>query len=31
MLADQTFFTKDLAQLETEWLGLQEQLEAVAA
>jgi ATP-binding cassette subfamily F protein 3 len=31
LLADQTFFTKDLAQLETEWLGLQEQLEAVAA
>ena len=31
LLADQTFFTKDLAQLETEWLGLQEQLEALAA
>ena len=30
-LADQTFFTKDLAQLEAEWLGLQEQLEALAA
>ena len=31
LLADQTFFTKDLAQLETEWLGLQEQLEGLAA
>jgi ATP-binding cassette subfamily F protein 3 len=31
ILADQAFFTKDLAQLETEWLGLQEQLEALAA
>jgi ATP-binding cassette subfamily F protein 3 len=31
LLADQTFFTKDLAQLEGEWLELQEQLEALAA
>ncbi|MFL6707043.1 MAG: ATP-binding cassette domain-containing protein [Massilia sp.] len=31
LLADQTFFTKDLAQLEGEWLELQEQLEAIAA
>ncbi|HEV7816130.1 MAG TPA: ATP-binding cassette domain-containing protein [Janthinobacterium sp.] len=31
LLADQTFFTKDLAQLEAEWLELQEQLEALAA
>ena len=31
LLADQTFFTKDLAQLEGEWLALQEQLEALAA
>lgn len=30
LLADQTFFTKDLAQLEAEWLDLQEQLEALA-
>ncbi|MEC5164213.1 ATP-binding cassette, subfamily F, member 3 [Janthinobacterium sp. CG_23.3] len=30
LLADQTFFTKDLAQLEAEWLALQEQLEALA-
>jgi ATP-binding cassette subfamily F protein 3 len=30
LLADQAFFTKDLAQLETEWLALQEQLEALA-
>jgi len=29
LLADQTFFTKDLAQLEGEWLELQEQLEAL--
>src|SRR5450830_1442879 len=29
LLADQTFFTKDLAQLEGEWLELQEQLEAI--
>jgi ATP-binding cassette subfamily F protein 3 len=29
LLADQSFFTKDLAQLEEEWLGLQEQLEAI--
>jgi ATP-binding cassette subfamily F protein 3 len=28
-LADQSFFTKDLAQLEGEWLELQEQLEAL--
>jgi ATP-binding cassette subfamily F protein 3 len=31
LLADQTFFTKDLAQLEAEWLELQEQLEGLAA
>jgi ATP-binding cassette, subfamily F, member 3 len=31
LLADQTFFKNDLAQLETEWLGLQEQLDALAA
>jgi ATP-binding cassette subfamily F protein 3 len=31
LLADQAFYTKDLAQLEEEWLGLQEQLEALAA
>jgi ATP-binding cassette subfamily F protein 3 len=31
LLADQSFFTKDLAQLESEWLELQEQLEAIAA
>ncbi len=31
LLADQTFFTKDLAQLEAEWLELQEQLESIAA
>jgi ATP-binding cassette subfamily F protein 3 len=31
LLADQTFFTKDLAQLEAEWLELQEQLEGIAA
>ncbi|RFP18521.1 ATP-binding cassette domain-containing protein [Duganella sp. BJB475] len=30
LLADQTFFTKDLGQLEAEWLELQEQLEALA-
>jgi ATP-binding cassette subfamily F protein 3 len=30
LLADQSFFTKDLAQLEAEWLELQEQLEALA-
>ncbi|MBB3222439.1 ATP-binding cassette domain-containing protein [Pseudoduganella umbonata] len=30
LLADQAFYTKDLAQLEEEWLGLQEQLEALA-
>lgn len=29
LLADQTFFTKDLAQLEAEWLELQEQLESL--
>jgi ATP-binding cassette subfamily F protein 3 len=29
LLADQTFFTKDLGQLEAEWLELQEQLEAL--
>ncbi|MDP3669735.1 MAG: ATP-binding cassette domain-containing protein [Telluria sp.] len=31
LLADQSFFTKDLAQLEAEWLELQEQLEGLAA
>jgi ATP-binding cassette subfamily F protein 3 len=31
LLADQSFFTKDLAQLEGEWLELQEQLEGLAA
>ena len=32
LLADQTFFSKDLAQLEAEWLELQEQLiEGMAA
>jgi ATP-binding cassette, subfamily F, member 3 len=31
LLADQSFFTKDLAQLEAEWLDLQEQLEGLAA
>ena len=31
VLADQTFFSKDLAQLEAEWLELQEQLEGLAA
>ncbi|NML59690.1 ATP-binding cassette domain-containing protein [Massilia sp. RP-1-19] len=31
LLADQSFYTKDLAQLEAEWMELQEQLEAVAA
>jgi ATP-binding cassette subfamily F protein 3 len=31
LLADQTFFSKDLAQLEAEWLELQEQLEGIAA
>ena len=30
LLADQSFFTKDLAQLEAEWLELQEQMEALA-
>jgi len=30
LLADQTFFTKDLAQLEAEWLDLQDQLEKLA-
>jgi ATP-binding cassette subfamily F protein 3 len=29
LLADQAFFTKDLGQLEAEWLDLQEQLEAL--
>ncbi len=29
LLADQSFFTKDLGQLEAEWLELQEQLEAL--
>jgi ATP-binding cassette subfamily F protein 3 len=31
LLTDQAFYTKDLAQLEGEWLELQEQLEALAA
>ena len=31
LLADQSFFSKDLAQLEAEWLELQEQLEGIAA
>jgi ATP-binding cassette subfamily F protein 3 len=31
LLADQTFFSKDLAQLEGEWMELQEQLEGLAA
>jgi ATP-binding cassette subfamily F protein 3 len=31
LMADQAFFTKDLAQLEVEWLELQEQLEGIAA
>jgi ATP-binding cassette subfamily F protein 3 len=30
LLADQSFFSKDLAQLEEEWLDLQGQLEAIA-
>nr|WP_315392035.1 ATP-binding cassette domain-containing protein [uncultured Duganella sp.] len=29
LLADQSFFTKDLGQLEAEWLELQEQMEAL--
>jgi ATP-binding cassette subfamily F protein 3 len=31
LLTDQAFYTKDLGQLEGEWLELQEQLEALAA
>jgi ATP-binding cassette subfamily F protein 3 len=31
LLADQSFYKKDLAQLEAEWLELQEQLEGLAA
>jgi ATP-binding cassette subfamily F protein 3 len=31
LLADQSFYSKDLATLEGEWLELQEQLEAIAA
>jgi ATP-binding cassette subfamily F protein 3 len=31
LLADQSFYTKDLAQLEAEWMDLQEQLEGIAA
>ncbi|MES2758793.1 MAG: ATP-binding cassette domain-containing protein [Pseudomonadota bacterium] len=31
LLADQAFFSKDLAQLEAEWMELQEQLEGLAA
>jgi ATP-binding cassette subfamily F protein 3 len=30
LLADQAFFTKDLGELEGQWLELQEQLEAIA-
>jgi len=30
LMADQAYYTKDLAQLEGDWLGLQEQLEALA-
>jgi len=30
LLADQTFFTKDLGELEEQWLALNEQLEALA-
>ena len=29
LLSDQAFYTKDLEQLEGEWLALQEQLEAI--
>jgi ATP-binding cassette subfamily F protein 3 len=31
LLADQSFYAKDLAQLEGEWMALQEQLEGIAA
>jgi ATP-binding cassette subfamily F protein 3 len=31
LLADQSFYKKDLAELEGQWLELQEQLEALAA
>ncbi|HEY0491740.1 MAG TPA: ATP-binding cassette domain-containing protein [Telluria sp.] len=31
LLADQSFYTRDLAQLEGEWMELQEQLEGIAA
>ncbi|WP_332876896.1 ATP-binding cassette domain-containing protein [Massilia sp. S19_KUP03_FR1] len=31
VMADQAYYTKDLAQLEAEWLGLQEQLETLLA
>ena len=31
LVADQAFVTRDLEQLEAEWLELQEQLEALAA
>ncbi|MGZ8291951.1 MAG: ATP-binding cassette domain-containing protein, partial [Telluria sp.] len=31
LLADQAYYTKDLAQLEGEWMELQEQLEGIAA
>ena len=31
LLADQTFYNKDLGELEAQWLELQEQLEALAA
>jgi ATP-binding cassette subfamily F protein 3 len=31
LVADQAFVVRDLGSLEEEWLGLQEQLEALAA
>jgi ATP-binding cassette subfamily F protein 3 len=31
LVADQAFVVRDLATLEEEWLGLQEQLEGLAA
>ena len=31
LVADQAFLTRDLGNLEEEWLGLQEQLESLAA
>ncbi len=30
-MTDQAYYTKDLAQLEGEWLGQQEELEKLAA